>query len=116
MPKTQLPAFLLFALGLNAQGLTLMTYNARLDLAVDGENDWAHRKDFFTSQIRFYGPDIFGVQEALPGQAADIAAALSRYGHVGIGRDGAGKGEASGIYYKKDGFAVKETATFSAIP
>ena len=112
MSKTQLLAVLLFALRLNAQGLQLMTYNIRLDVAADGENDWASRKDFFASQIRFYAPDILGVQEATPGQAADIAAALPQYGCVGIGRDGPGKGEASNIYYKKDRFAARQNATF----
>ncbi len=44
-----------------AQSLKVMTYNIRLDIASDGENDWTHRKDFFTSQVQFYEPDIFGV-------------------------------------------------------
>ena len=96
----------------NAQPLKLMTYNIRLDIAVDGENDWAHRKDFFTSQIQFYEPDIFGVQEAMPNQVIDIATSLSQYSFIGIGRDGAGKGESSNIYYKKNRFLLKETNTF----
>lgn len=95
-----------------AQPLKLMTYNIRLDVAVDGENDWAHRKDFFTSQIQFYEPDIFGVQEAMPNQVIDIATSLSQYSFIGIGRDGAGKGESSNIYYKKNRFLLKETNTF----
>lgn len=44
------------------QNLKIMTYNIRLDVASDGENAWSNRKDFFTSQIQFYSPDIFGVQ------------------------------------------------------
>ena len=56
----------LLVLSLNSftQILKVMTYNIRLDVAVDGENDWAHRKGFFTSQIKFYEPDFLGVQEA----------------------------------------------------
>lgn len=50
----------------SAQNLKIMTYNIRLDVASDGEKDWTHRKDFFASQIQFYEPDIFGVQEAKP--------------------------------------------------
>ncbi len=96
----------------NAQNLKLMTYNIRLDVVVDGENNWTHRKDFFTSQIQFYEPDIFGVQEATPNQVADIAKALSQYSYIGIGRDGIGKGESSNIYYKKDRFKVLEISTF----
>jgi len=96
----------------NAQSLKLMTYNIRLDVAVDGENDWTHRKDFFASQIQFYEPDIFGVQEAKPNQVIDISTALSQYGNIGIGREGVGQGESSNIYFKKDRFKVLESNTF----
>ena len=84
----------------------------RLDVAIDGENDWSHRKDFFTSQIQFYEPDIFGVQEATPNQVIDISNALLQYEKIGIGREGIGKGESSNIYYKKDRFMVKNEITF----
>lgn len=96
----------------NAQSLKLMTYNIRLDVEGDGENNWSHRKEFFTSQIQFYEPDIFGIQEALPNQVIDIASALSTYNHIGIGRDGINKGESSNIYYKKDRFEVLKNNTF----
>jgi mRNA deadenylase 3'-5' endonuclease subunit Ccr4 len=36
-------------------------------------NAWSQRKNFFTAQLQFYEPDIFGIQEALPNQIADIA-------------------------------------------
>lgn len=94
------------------QNLKIMTYNIRLDVTVDGENDWSHRKDFFTSQIQFYEPDIFGVQEATPNQVIDISNVLLQYDKIGIGREGIGKGEASAIYYKKDRFMVKNEITF----
>ena len=90
----------------------MMTYNIRLDVAVDGENNWSHRKDFFTSQIQFYEPDIFGVQEATPNQVIAISNALLQYDKIGIGREGVGKGESSNIYYKKDRFMVKNEITF----
>ena len=95
-----------------AQELRLMTYNIRLDVASDGENDWTHRKDFFTSQIQFYEPDVFGVQEAMPHQVVDITSALSQYSHVGIGREEDGKGESSNVFYKKERFTVNESNTF----
>ncbi len=96
----------------NAQSFKLMTYNIRLDVESDGENRWSNRKDFFTSQIQFYEPDILGVQEAKPNQVIDIANALSAYSYVGIGRDGVGQGESSNIYYKKDRFEVLKSNTF----
>lgn len=105
-------AVLLFASVACAQSLKVMTYNIRLDVAVDGENDWNHRKDFFTSQIRFYEPDIWGVQEATPNQMDDLNKVLPEYSHIGIGRDGVGKGEASAIFYKKDRFNVTNGQTF----
>ena len=105
-------SFMILGLFSYAQTFTAMTYNIRLDVAADGENAWPLRKEYFTSQIQFYEPDIFGVQEAKPNQVIDIANALSQYSYVGIGRDGIGKGESSNIYYKKDRFILKETNTF----
>lgn len=104
--------FCLMSHFLNAQILKVMTYNIRLDVASDGENDWTHRKDFWTGQLQFYTPDIFGVQEAKPNQVLDIATALPQYGYVGIGRDGVGEGESSNIFYVKDKFKVIESNTF----
>ena len=96
----------------NAQNIKVMTYNIRLDVASDGENDWTHRKDFFASQIQFYEPDIFGVQEAKPNQVIDMSAAFSQYNYLGIGREGEGNGESSNIFYKKDRFKVLASNTF----
>ena len=95
-----------------SQNIKLITYNIRLDVAIDGENDWTHRKDFFASQIQFYEPDIFGVQEAKPNQVIDINALLPLYANVGMGREGEGQGESSNIYYKKNRFIVSESSTF----
>lgn len=94
------------------QNLKIMTYNIRLDVASDGENAWPKRKDYFNSQIQFYSPDIFGVQEATPNQVTDIASALPNYNRFGIGREEGGLGEASCIYYKKDRFKVEQPNTF----
>jgi len=96
----------------NAQSLKVMTYNIRLDVVSDGENAWSKRKDFFVSQIKFYEPDIWGVQEATPNQMTDLNDLLTEYSHIGIGRDGVGKGEASAIFYKKDRFKVSNEKTF----
>ncbi len=96
----------------HAQNLKLITYNIRLDLASDGENAWNYRKDYFCSQLAFYEPDVFGIQEALPNQVLDIATLLPKYNHIGIGRDGIGKGESSNIFYKKDTFEILQQDTF----
>lgn len=94
------------------QNLKIMTYNIRLNVASDEENAWPNRKDYFTSQIQFYSPDIFGVQEATPGQVTDIASVLTDYNRFGIGREENGTGEACTIYYKKDRFQVQQSSTF----
>lgn len=94
------------------QNLKIMTYNIRLDVASDGENAWPNRKDYFTSQIQFYSPDIFGVQEATPNQVTAIASALPNYDRFGIGREEGGTGEACTIYYKKGRFQLLQSNTF----
>jgi endonuclease/exonuclease/phosphatase family metal-dependent hydrolase len=107
---TTMTLFYLF-LG-NAQSLKVMTYNIRLDIESDGENKWSNRKEFLTSQIHFYEPDIFGVQEAKPNQVIDMASALFDYNNIGIGRDGIGQRESSNIYYKKNRFKLVQNSTF----
>lgn len=94
------------------QNLKIMTYNIRLDVASDGENAWPNRKDYFNAQIRFYSPDIFGVQEATPNQVLEIASVQTNYSKFGIGREENGTGEACTIFYKKDRFKVEQSNTF----
>jgi endonuclease/exonuclease/phosphatase family metal-dependent hydrolase len=102
----------LFSGNISAQKLRLMAYNIRLDVASDNENAWPNRKEYFASQLAFYEPDIFGIQEALPHQVTEIAALLPKYNYVGTGRDGIGKGESSNIFFKKDRFKVLQENTF----
>lgn len=103
---------LMISLSFSAQDLKLMTYNIRLDLAADQENAWPNRKEYWASQMQFYEPDIFGIQEALPQQVLDIEVLLPQYNHIGIGRDGMDKGESSNIFFKKDRFKVLQEHTF----
>ena len=112
MKQFFLSVFIVISVFSSAQNLKLMTYNIRLDLESDGENKWSNRKDFWASQITFYEPDVFGIQEALPHQVTDIASALPEYSYVGIGRDGIGKGESSNIFFKKDRFKMVQENTF----
>jgi endonuclease/exonuclease/phosphatase family metal-dependent hydrolase len=89
-----------------------MTYNIRYDNPNDGENAWSNRREYFCAQLSFYEPDILGIQEALPNQVDDIQSKLSTYLHIGVGRDGIGKGESSNIFYKKNRFTVLQENTF----
>jgi len=94
------------------QELALMTYNIRLDVASDGENAWANRKEMLVSQINFYAPDIFGIQEGLPHQVNYISEKLAKYGFVGEGRDGENMGEYSALYFNKDKIQMVQSGTF----
>jgi len=96
----------------NGQSLKVMTYNLRLDLDSDGENSWTNRQVFLESQIQFYEPDVFGVQEAKPNQVIDMTKALPEYAHVGVAREGNGQGESSNIFYKKEEFKLIQENTF----
>jgi len=110
--KIFLVLFCVLCFQMNSQTLKIMTYNIRLNLDSDGENSWTNRKDFFSSQMQFYEPDIFGVQEATPSQVTDISSLLPEYSYVGIGREGIGKGESSNVFYKKKHFSVLQENTF----
>jgi endonuclease/exonuclease/phosphatase family metal-dependent hydrolase len=95
----------------------LMTYNIRLDLASDGVNAWPHRRDWVAAQIQWLRPDIFGMQEVLPNQKSDLAAALPEYRILGGGRDdGKEKGEASPIGFDAQRFDLLETGLFWLSP
>ncbi len=96
----------------NIENLSVMTYNIRLDVASDGENTWSKRKDFLSSQVQFYSPDIMGVQEARPNQMEDLKSALNDYKTIGIGRDGEDKGEYSAIFYNSKKIKVEHENTF----
>jgi endonuclease/exonuclease/phosphatase family metal-dependent hydrolase len=97
---------------ISGQSLKLMTYNIRLNTSSDGINAWPNRKDFVSSQIIFYRPDIFGIQEAMPEQVKDLDSLLSDYNHFGKAREGLNKGEASSIFFLKERFNVFSEGTF----
>lgn len=104
---------ILFSSGLaNGQILKIMTYNVRYDNPSDGQNAWQNRKEHFISQLSFYEPDVFGIQEALPNQVEYITSLLPKYNFVGIARDGIEKGESSNIFFKKDRLQVMQQSTF----
>jgi endonuclease/exonuclease/phosphatase family metal-dependent hydrolase len=107
-----LVAITVFCTNIAGQNLKLITYNIRYDNPNDGENSWANRKELLCSQLAFYEPDVFGIQEALPNQVIDIKSALPKYNYVGMGRDGIEKGESSNIFFKKDKFKLLEQNTF----
>lgn len=97
----------------HAQEISVMTYNIRLDVASDGINQWSNRKEKVISQIKYYSPHIFGLQEALSHQLQYIAENLPDYEWCGVGRDDGNKaGEFSPIFFNKSLFEKVKDGTF----
>jgi endonuclease/exonuclease/phosphatase family metal-dependent hydrolase len=92
--------------------IVVATYNLRLNTPQDGINAWPHRKDAVKALIRYHGFDVFGTQEGLPDQLADLAT-MDEFAHVGAGRDdGRHAGEHAAIFYRKSRFTVLQHGDF----
>ena len=90
-----------------------MSYNIKYANENDGENSWSKRKEHITNQIKFYEPEIMGVQEALISQLKHFESEMENYKYVGVGRDdGKEAGEFSAIFYNAKEFEVLENNTF----
>lgn len=101
----------------SAQPFSVLTYNIRYDNPADGENAWSERRHWLASQLRFYAPDMFGVQEALKQQLDFLQEQLPQYAWVGLGRDdGREAGEYSALFYRKSRFRVEKSGTFWLSP
>ncbi|WP_029038501.1 endonuclease/exonuclease/phosphatase family protein [Salinimicrobium xinjiangense] len=113
--KTLLMNFMILlftAVPVEAQ-LSVMSYNIKYANENDGENSWSQRKDHLAGQLKFYEPDIFGVQEALHSQLEFLKDELTGYEYFGKARDdGAQKGEFSAIFFKTEKFKLLEQGTF----
>lgn len=84
-----------------------MSYNIRLDTDADGANAWPHRRAALSGLMRFYAPDIFGMQEVRLHQRDQLAADLADYVFLGFGRDdGREGGEFSSLAYRRDRFRL----------
>lgn len=116
MKKTILFVLSLFmTLAINAQGLTVGTYNVRNNNKGDYKNydGWDQRRKAMCEEINFVFPDLFGSQEVNHQQVIDMLAALPDYAYLGVGReDGKEDGEYSPIFYKKDRFVLLNSGHF----
>ena len=96
--------------------ITIMSYNIRLSFD-DGENKWSNRSADNMEMLKYYAPDLIGMQEACPDQIADLDANLSGYGRIGAGRDdGKDKGEHCPILYNKKRFELVKSGDFALSP
>jgi endonuclease/exonuclease/phosphatase family metal-dependent hydrolase len=91
----------------------VMSFNIRYAAANDGPNDWNHRREMVVETILAQAPDVFGLQEPLSTQMADLRASLPDYGSVGGGRnDGVADGEFGPIFYRQQRFTLLEHGQF----
>ena len=98
-----------------AQSLFVGTYNIRNHNSGDDAagNVWSTRCKVICDQMNFEDPDIFGTQEVLHEQLADLTAGLDGYAYIGVGRDdGKTGGEYSAIFYKKDRIKLLRNGNF----
>lgn len=95
-----------------AEPLRVATFNLRLNLASDAPNDWPNRRVQVKALIQYHDWDVFGTQEALPEQVADLEQ-LPGYLRVGVGReDGAGRGEHAAIFIRTARLELLRQGTF----
>lgn len=95
--------------------MKVMSFNIRYPNNDDGENRWANRTDFVADTIRAYGPDLLGMQEVFPVQAAFLKDALGNdYEFLDVPRDGEFRkgGIGDPILFKKDRFERLDDGTF----
>lgn len=93
--------------------IEVLTYNIRMATPDDAPNTWDKRKENVFSVIRAADPDVFGLQEALHAQVADLEAAFPGYTRIGVGRDdGKNAGEYSPLFFNTKRFSMLASGTF----
>lgn len=111
-----LVAFVLLAASCGKQSeaeLNVMTFNVRLDHEADSLNNWKYRKDHVALMVKYYAPDIIGMQEVLKNQLDNLKKRLPQYATVGVGRaDGKEKGEFCPLFYRTDRFELVKSGNF----
>lgn len=79
---------------------SFMTYNIRYNEPRDGVNWWMNRREHLVSLVRFYRPDVVGMQEVLWEQVDYVDSVMVDYDWIGVGRDDGDKaGEFAPIFY-----------------
>ena len=104
---------------LQAQQLTVATYNIRYSIkenykrdSANGE-DWVSRGPAVAALIRFHDFEIFGTQEGLLHQLEDLSEWLPEFKYVGVGRDdGKKEGEHTAVFYRPQRFKVMDHGDF----
>lgn len=101
-----------FSFAQKTGSLNVATFNIRYANPNDGANVWDNRKDWVCQSMDFFDVDVFGAQEVIASQLADMVERLPDYAHVGIGRNGGTEGEFCPVFYKKTLFELMDDGTF----
>lgn len=95
------------------QAIKVMSFNIRLDVKSDGDNQWDKRKEKVAALMNYYEADFIGTQEVQHHQLQFLREKMKSYDYIGVGRDdGKEAGEYSCIFYNKDKFEVVKQSTF----
>ena len=108
----KLLSLVIFFTSVYSQNLKVMTYNIRLDVSSYGENAWTQRNFFSVNQIKFYSPDIMGIQEGRPNRIEYMNDSLGGYKTIRHGRDGEDNSEYLAIFYNTKKLKVENVNTF----
>ena len=98
--------------------LKIMSFNMRIDVAVDGANQFIHRKERIVETINSTKPDLIGFQEVTPSMREWLVKTFPEYYMVGTGRQADYLGETALIAFRKDTMALMscDTVMLSSSP
>jgi endonuclease/exonuclease/phosphatase family metal-dependent hydrolase len=87
--------------------IKVMTFNLRIDVPVDGDNQWRFRIPSVKAMIEKHQPDILMFQETTPAMLKDLNHLETVYGYYYVGRNADYQGEGCPIYYRKQDWRLK---------
>ena len=91
----------------------IISYNIRYDTPNDGENWRELRKDEVLELLKYYNPDLIGIQEAMPNQLKFVANNLDKYNYIGHGRNGLiTHSEGIPLFYNSDKYRLLKQEVF----
>lgn len=92
---------------------TVLSFNVRYANEADGDNKWEKRRYLVRGAIRDHRPAIFGLQECLWDQGAELTKAFYGYRVTGVGRDdGIRGGEMCLIFTRHDRYHLLDQGFF----
>lgn len=92
--------------------ITVMSYNVCYANPNDGDYVWERRRDGVADVIAAHDPDLIGLQEANPGQVADLRERLPSYRWLPAGREHGDAGEFVAIGFDPETFELVADGTF----